>query len=66
MNEFSAEILGDVLRFARSITHLDISWNAMVPATMLPLVEILSKNRRLRYLNLAWNGLVDIGETEER
>jgi Ran GTPase-activating protein (RanGAP) involved in mRNA processing and transport len=47
LNEFSTEILGDVLRFARSITHLDISWNAMAPNTMSPLVEILSKNRRL-------------------
>jgi hypothetical protein len=58
LNEFSVPILGEVIKTARQITYLDISWNSIVPDNMKYLLEILAKNRRIQYLNLSWNIIV--------
>ena len=47
------------------MTYLDLSWNSLHPVNMLPLLEILSKNRRLKYINLSWNCIVEHQDTEE-
>lgn len=32
---------------------------------MKPLLEVLSKNRRISYLNISWNNIIDRDATEE-
>jgi hypothetical protein len=59
LNDNTVQVLGEVIRTNRTLTHLDISWNAITPMKMEKLLFILSKNRRLQYLNLSWNSIID-------
>ena len=42
----------------RYIQDLDISKNQLRSIHMLPLIRVLTDNKRLKYLNLSWNFLV--------
>ena len=39
--------------------HLDISWNCLRCTDMYELVEVISENRTLQWLNLSFNQLAD-------
>jgi Ran GTPase-activating protein (RanGAP) involved in mRNA processing and transport len=58
MNSISINTLREVIKFTRSVTHLNISWNTIPPQSMLSILELLAKNRRLTDLNLSWNNLI--------
>lgn len=60
------KLLTEVVRTSRSIIHLDLSWNSIVPLHMKGLLEILAKNRRLQYLNLSWNSIIDQNSSEKQ
>ena len=55
--------LGDLLTVAESLTQLDLSWNALRGAGCRKLMEGLRSSRIVR-LNVAWNGIGDLGATE--
>jgi hypothetical protein len=60
LNEFSVVTLGAVVRKAKRLEALDISWNSLAPDKMHNLLEIFAANRKLKYLNLSWNSIVAI------
>ena len=41
------------------LEDLDLSWNDVIPVHFTPLLDVLSRNRSLRSLNLSWNMIVD-------
>ena len=49
----------------KTIISLDISWNQLLPAQIRPLLEVMSKSRKIEHLNLSWNNLVDRTADEE-
>ena len=55
--------VGDLLTVAESLTQLDLSWNALRGAGCRKLMEGLRSSRIVR-LNVAWNGIGDLGATE--
>ena len=46
---------------SRYLEDLDISLNHLQPRQILPILEIIAKNGRLKHLNLSWNYLVKMG-----
>ena len=38
---------------------LDISWNHLLPNQIQNVMEVVSKNRKLRDVNLSWNNISD-------
>ena len=41
------------------LEDLDVSWNDLIPMHFTPLLEALSRNRKLKSLNLSWNTIID-------
>ena len=41
------------------LEDLDISWNDLIPMHFTPLLEVLSRNKMLKSLNLSWNMIID-------
>lgn len=41
------------------LEDLDLSWNDLIPRHFTPLLEVISRNRQLKSLNLSWNALID-------
>jgi Ran GTPase-activating protein (RanGAP) involved in mRNA processing and transport len=51
--------LADIMAQIKSIVSLDISWNQIPLFKIIPLLEVLSKHRKLEYLNLAFCNILD-------
>jgi Ran GTPase-activating protein (RanGAP) involved in mRNA processing and transport len=64
INEISIYHLEKILK-SKSLVNLDISWNSLTPRAFKGFLETLSTNRRLQYINLAWNNLSDVQATPE-
>ena len=41
------------------LEDLDVSWNDLVPLSFTPMLEVLSRNKSLKSLNLSWNTIID-------
>ena len=41
------------------LEDLDLSWNDLIPLHFTPLLEVLSRDKQLRSLNLSWNMMID-------
>lgn len=41
------------------LEDLDISWNDLIPQHFTPFLEVISRNRMLKSLNLSWNSIID-------
>ena len=59
-NEESIEELCDFVATSRYLEELDLSWNQLQPNQMMPILETLSVNIRLKSVNLSWNLLVQM------
>jgi len=65
LNEHSIPLLEGLVEKSKRLTNLDISWNSLMPRVMKKLLEGIAANRRLQYINLAWNNLVDSSFTDK-
>ena len=65
LNTESILILSQVVKSSKTLISLDISWNTLKPRQMKPMIEVLSTNRKLHNLNLAWNNVSDNNSSEE-
>ena len=45
-----------------TLEDLDLSWSDVIPHHFVPLLEVLSRNRKLKSLNLSWNMIIDKAE----
>lgn len=59
LNTYSTNELCKTVEQMKYLVSLDISWNFLLPGQMQNMLEILSKNRRLKDINLAWNNISD-------
>ena len=59
ITNFSLPALEEFVREAKYLTNLDLSWCNLLPRQMRKLLAILRENRKLQYLNLAWNNICD-------
>lgn len=41
------------------LEDLDLSWNDLIPSNFVPLLDVLSRNKMLKSLNLSWNMIID-------
>ena len=41
-----------------TLEDLDLSWSDVIPHYFGPLLEVLSRNKTLRSLNLSWNLII--------
>lgn len=45
-----------------TLEDLDLSWSDIIPIHFGPLLEVLSRNKKLKSLNLSWNMIIDKSE----
>lgn len=65
INDFTLPALEDLIQNSRHLSNLDISWCSLLPKQMKKLLVVISANRKLQYINLAWNNLCDSKHTEK-
>lgn len=65
LSQSSIGALIEVIKTQRTLTSLDISWNALLPNQLKGLLQVLSTNRKLQNLNLSWNNISDAQATEK-
>lgn len=58
MNEHNnLALVRDIIEQSKMLIDLDISWNELRPQNIKGIIEALSKNRTLQYVNLSWNNI---------
>ena len=59
LGQVAIEIVTRFVKMSDFLEDLDISWNDLIPIHFPPLLDVISKNRRLKSLNLSWNTMID-------
>ena len=59
LSNMNCKELCNLIQRARYLIHLDISWNSLRISDMHTLIEVISENRTLQWLNLSFNQLAD-------
>lgn len=50
------------VRGSRYLIDLDISWNGLKSGNIMDLMDLISENRQLQYLNISQNNLIEKGD----
>ena len=59
LSTYNTNELCKTLQQMKYLVSLDVSWNHLLPNQIQNLMEVLSKNRKLRDVNLSWNNISD-------
>ena len=51
--------LADYMQSSKFIEELDLSWNSMHPTSLTYFLGKLEENKRLSFLNLSYNNIVE-------
>ena len=51
--------LADFMQSSKYIEELDLSWNSMHPTSLTYFLSKLEENKRLSFLNLSYNNIVE-------
>lgn len=64
ITESNIKTLENLLKTQRYLIEIDISWNSLVPHFAKSLLQVLSENKRLHFINLSWNNITNSEASE--
>ena len=59
MSAIGINLVAKYLDSSEWLEDLDVSWNDLMPLHFNSLLEVVSRNRHLKSLNLSWNMMID-------
>ena len=65
INDSNYKVLESLLKTQRFLIDIDISWNQLMPHFSKSLLTVMAENRRLQFINLAWNNITNSEASEE-